>query len=146
VVKTKVPPGPNNPLGKYWLQLSSNALGIHGTNAPWSVGKYATHGCVRMRAGDIARLYKDVPDGTAVDVVDSPVKLADVDGRILLEAHRGIGGHVPRSIGPYVERLRASEVGARIDVAAAERVIRAALGVAIDVTAPAPVSVTARAD
>src|SRR5688572_2437083 len=49
-----VPPGPSNPLGKYWLGLSIGGVGIHGTNAPSSIYHAVTHGCMRLAAADIA--------------------------------------------------------------------------------------------
>jgi len=133
-VKKKVPPGPDNPLGKYWLQLSVPAYGIHGTNAPWSVGKYTTHGCVRMRPDDIERLYRVVPNGTPVDVIDDPVKLARIaDDMILLEAHPGPDERTATSVAQIVERVRASEVGNLVDLETAARVIRDAWGIAVAV-------------
>lgn len=134
-VKKKVLPGPDNPLGKYWLQLSAGGYGIHGTNAPQSVGKYTTHGCIRLRPDDIERLYNEVPTGTPVDIVDEPVKLARINGdRILLEAHRGPSGTTAESASLYMQRLRAAGVMDQVDAAAAEQVLRNTWGIAIDVS------------
>lgn len=134
-VKKSVPAGPDNPLGKYWLQLSAGGYGIHGTNAPWSVGKYTTHGCIRLRPEDIEQLYNEVPTGTSVDIVDDPVKVARVDGdRILLEAHRGPNGKTADEVSLYMDRLRASGVMDLVDAAAAEQVLRNTWGIAIDVS------------
>jgi L,D-transpeptidase ErfK/SrfK len=134
-VKKLVPAGPDNPLGKYWLQLSAGGYGIHGTNAPRSVGRYTTHGCVRLRPDDIERLYNEVPTGTSVDIVDEPVKLARVDGdRILLESHRGPRGNTAESVPVYMQRLRASGVMDLVDAATAEWVLRNTWGIAIDVS------------
>jgi L,D-transpeptidase ErfK/SrfK len=138
-VKKTVPPGPDNPLGKYWLQLSAGGYGIHGTNAPWSVGKYTTHGCIRLRPDDIERLFNEVPNGTSVDIVDEPVKLARLaGGRILLEAHRGPTGKTAEMVEQYMERLRASGVMDLVDAAAAEQVLRNTWGIAIDVSKARP--------
>src|SRR4051812_23617081 len=52
-----VPPGPANPLGKYWLGTSLTGIGIHGTNAPSSISRAVTHGCVRAPADGISRLF-----------------------------------------------------------------------------------------
>ncbi len=136
VVRDRVPAGPNNPLGKYWLQLSAPGYGIHGTNAPWTVGRFSTHGCVRLRARDIEWLYKNVPDGTTVDIVDEPLKIARLHDRILLEAHAGSRKRGAPSLDTIMERLRASEIGALIDHDEAQRAVRDALGVAVDVTSP----------
>ena len=50
-----VPPGPNNPVGTRWMGLSIRGYGIHGTNVPSSIGKAASHGCIRMAQGRSGR-------------------------------------------------------------------------------------------
>jgi lipoprotein-anchoring transpeptidase ErfK/SrfK len=65
-----VPPGPSNPLGTRWLGLSIKGFGIHGTNAPGSIGKKASHGCIRMRNRDIEELFELVKVGDAVEIYD----------------------------------------------------------------------------
>lgn len=52
-----IPTGKDNPLGTRWLGLSQKGYGIHGTNAPRSVGHAASHGCIRLRNRDIERLF-----------------------------------------------------------------------------------------
>lgn len=60
-------PGPRNPLGVRALNLGGTpTLRIHGTNAPWSIGKAASHGCYRMRNADVIDLYNRVSVGTQV--------------------------------------------------------------------------------
>ena len=57
----------NNPLGPRWMQLSCGAAyGIHGTCYPWSMGSYASEGCVRMTNSTVELLYDKVPVGTTV--------------------------------------------------------------------------------
>src|SRR5207237_8658660 len=81
-------PGPDNPLGKYWIQLSNPGYGLHGTNAPASVGKYASHGCLRLLPEHAERLFREARDGTAVEVVYEPVKIArDRRGSISLKVN-----------------------------------------------------------
>ena len=46
-----VAPGPKNPVGSRWMGLSVKGYGIHGTNEPNSIGKAASHGCIRMGEG-----------------------------------------------------------------------------------------------
>ncbi len=139
-VKTRVPAGPDNPLGKYWLQLSAGGIGIHGTNKPWTVGQYVTHGCIRMRADDIEWLYYNLPTGTSVDIVDEPVKFARLDdGTLLMEAHPLRKKHGPRFTVDFVAaRLEASGLASLVDVTAVERTMRNAWGVAVDVTRRQP--------
>lgn len=63
-----IPPGPNDPLGTRALYLNAPGIGIHGTPAAYSVGTYASHGCIRMTISDSEALYPLVPVGTRVIV------------------------------------------------------------------------------
>lgn len=92
-VVEKVPPGPKNPLGKYWLGTSAPGVGIHATNRPWSVGHFVSHGCIRMLPEEIAQLYQQVEVGTPVRIIYRPVKMAlTPQQRLFLEAHPNIYG------------------------------------------------------
>lgn len=83
-----VPPGPDNPLGNYAMRLGLNgSYLIHGTNNPIAVGMAVTHGCIRMYPEDIEELFPMVAVGTPVYLINEPVKVAWVDGQLLLEAH-----------------------------------------------------------
>lgn len=64
-----VPPGPENPLGVRALYLGWSEYRIHGTNAPRSIGRAASSGCIRMRNEDVADLYDRVHIGAPVYVV-----------------------------------------------------------------------------
>jgi L,D-transpeptidase ErfK/SrfK len=63
-----VGPGKENPLGTRWLGLGYRGYGIHGTNVPSSIGKAASHGCIRMRQHDIEELFDLVDVGTTVEL------------------------------------------------------------------------------
>src|SRR5437868_11556575 len=63
-----VPPGKSNPLGPRWIGLSRKGYGIHGTNAPSSIGRNASHGCIRMRNQDVEELFDIVAVGDAVEL------------------------------------------------------------------------------
>jgi len=63
-----VGPGKANPLGSRWLGLSIKGYGIHGTNAPSSIGHNASHGCVRMRNKDVEELFGMVGVGDQVEL------------------------------------------------------------------------------
>jgi len=84
-----VPPGPDNPLGDYAMRLAvgGGSYMLHGTNNPMAVGMAITHGCIRMYPEDVAALFPLVPVGTKVWLINDPVKVAYVDGELLLEAH-----------------------------------------------------------
>jgi lipoprotein-anchoring transpeptidase ErfK/SrfK len=61
-----IPSGKENPLGTRWLGLSQKGYGIHGTNVPGSVGRAASHGCIRLRNRDIERLFTMLRVGDVV--------------------------------------------------------------------------------
>ncbi len=63
-----IPAGPANPLGSRWLGLSLKGYGIHGTNAPRSIGKAASHGCIRMAKRDLERFFEMVRVGDMVAI------------------------------------------------------------------------------
>ena len=63
-----IPAGPGNPLGPRWVGLNKPGYGIHGTNAPGSIGKAASHGCIRLRNRDIVQLFAMVGVGDTVEI------------------------------------------------------------------------------
>ena len=75
-VKSRKPftiqPGPNNPAGSYWIGLSAEGYGIHGTPDPSRVGKAASHGCVRLTNWDVGLLANNTRKGTPVVFIDEP--------------------------------------------------------------------------
>jgi lipoprotein-anchoring transpeptidase ErfK/SrfK len=64
--KTLIKPGPNNPVGLVWIDLSKEHYGIHGTPEPSTVGKTQSHGCVRLTNWDAVKLAGLVKPGTRV--------------------------------------------------------------------------------
>ena len=70
-----VGPGKSNPLGTRWLGLSAAGYGIHGTNVPQSIGKHASHGCIRMRNRDVEELFELVPVGVTVELLGARPEL-----------------------------------------------------------------------
>ncbi len=68
--KFEIKPGPNNPVGSTWIDLSVESFGIHGTPEPEKVGKAYSQGCVRLTNWDVEELSKMVEKGTPVEFVD----------------------------------------------------------------------------
>jgi lipoprotein-anchoring transpeptidase ErfK/SrfK len=60
-------PGAANPVGTRWVGLSKKGYGIHGTNEPGSIGKAASHGCIRMRNRDVEQFFDLVETGAVVE-------------------------------------------------------------------------------
>ncbi|HZU24851.1 MAG TPA: L,D-transpeptidase [Bryobacteraceae bacterium] len=67
-----VRPGASNPLGTRWMGLSVRGYGIHGTNAPKSIGHSDSHGCIRMRNADVENLFDLVDVGVPVQLLAEP--------------------------------------------------------------------------
>ena len=101
-----VRPGPKNPLGEYKMRLAvgDGTYEIHGTNNPLAVGMAITHGCIRMYPEDVAALFAAVPVGTKVWLINEPVKVAYVDGDLLLEVHPPVDGE-GQTVEPNLELL-----------------------------------------
>jgi lipoprotein-anchoring transpeptidase ErfK/SrfK len=67
-----IKPGPNNPVGTVWINLSAEGYGIHGTPSPEKISKAESHGCVRLTNWDAERVAGRVSKGTPVAFVGSP--------------------------------------------------------------------------
>jgi len=63
-----LPPGPNNPVGVLWMGLNKPHVGIHGTNNPETIGRAASHGCIRTANWDAARVKDLVSKGNVVSI------------------------------------------------------------------------------
>jgi L,D-transpeptidase ErfK/SrfK len=134
-VRTVVPPGPNNPLGDYWIGLSILNLGIHATNVAISIYGYRTHGCIRLNTADAKKLFNSVEIGEPGEVIYQPILFAVLpDGRVFLEANLDIYDRGKHGL-PYARALaNAEHIGKLINWARAGEVIGAVEGIARNVT------------
>lgn len=107
----QVPPGPDNPLGPFWLTIGQTSYGLHGTNNRWSIGREATHGCLRMYNDVVARLFERTPTGTPIRLVYQTVKLGLDGGILYVEAHPDRYGRDPDRL----ERTRRQLVALGLD-------------------------------
>jgi len=133
-VKTRVPPGPDNPLGKYWMGLSLDSIGIHGTIAPASVYLFQSHGCIRLHPDDIEALFAQVPKGATGRIIYSPLLITESTGRIFLEVHRDIYNRGGVSRVALEQLAHEKSLTERIDWVQAEEVLRLKDGIARDIT------------
>ena len=79
-----IPAGAGNPIGTRWLGLNRKGYGIHGTNEPGSIGKAASHGCIRLRNRDIEQLFRMVSVGDTVLIrADRDEQVAEIFGGAL---------------------------------------------------------------
>ncbi len=108
-----VPSGPDNPLGLFAMRLAAGngTYLIHGTNNPIAVGLAVTHGCIRMYPDDVEALFPLIAVGTPVRLINQPIKVAWVDGELLLEAHPPVdaqGQSFEPNVDQFAEMLRAA--------------------------------------
>ena len=139
-----VPPGPDNPLGRYALRLELPGYLIHGTNQPWGVGLRVSHGCIRLYPEDIEALFEMIPRKTPVHIVEQPYLVGWHDGRLLFTAHKPLeesGGDwlatlelIDRRVGEAPEGVEAGE----IDWGRVARIARAGTGIALPIELDTP--------
>jgi L,D-transpeptidase ErfK/SrfK len=123
-----VPPGPDNPLGDHWMTIGSTTYGIHGTNNRWSIGREATHGCLRLYNDDIARLYARTPVGTRIRLDYQTVKVGSDGTTLWIEAHPDRYGREPDRLEKAFARLDALGLGASVDPDAVRRAVEESRG------------------
>ncbi|KTD60254.1 putative ErfK/YbiS/YcfS/YnhG family protein precursor [Legionella sainthelensi] len=83
----ELPSGPYNPLGQYALRLGWPTFLIHGTNRRDGIGSRVSAGCIRMYPDDIELLFRSVPVGTQVRIINQPVKIGKQDGQLVLQVY-----------------------------------------------------------
>jgi hypothetical protein len=89
----RIAPGENNPLGTRWmgfLQKGGGEYGMHGTDTPSSVGKFSSHGCVRLHTKDAEKLFDMVDVGTPVRVEYEPVLIRRAGDNIRIIVYRDL--------------------------------------------------------
>lgn len=130
-VITRVPPGPDNPLGGYWIGLSVPGYGIHATIAPASIYRMRTHGCIRLHPEDAAALYARVSLKMPVKIIYAPVLLLKLEnGLILVEVNPDVYNRGRDPLRTLREVARAQGLEGRIDWTVAAEIVRAKEGLA----------------
>jgi L,D-transpeptidase ErfK/SrfK len=131
-----VPPGRENPLGSHAMRLSLPSVLIHGTNKPWSVGRKATHGCIRLYPEDIRRLFRMVRKGEKVTIVRQPVKVGVRQNRVFMEVHDDGNSHY---LLEAVDVLSSKKLLDRVDGKKMLRALTEKSGIPVDITMDRPV-------
>jgi L,D-transpeptidase ErfK/SrfK len=129
-----VAPSPQNPLGRFWLGLSLAGIGIHGTNAPSSIYRLVTHGCIRVHPDQIGEVFALVPQGAEGKVVYEPLLLATANGRVYVEAHIDAYRRSPVTLARLRDMADGMSATARIDWTLAADAVARKEGVAVDVS------------
>jgi L,D-transpeptidase ErfK/SrfK len=131
-VQTRVPPGPDNPLGEYRLGLSLDCCGIHGTNAPQSIYRFQTHGCIRLAPQDAVDLFSRVSVGVPVEIIYEPVLISpDEDGMIFVEVQPDVYRRTEGNGESATAIAESGGFGPALKTARWEKILHAEEGIAI---------------
>lgn len=134
-VKTVVPPGHDNPLGRYAIDTSIPRVVIHETIWPTSVYQFRSHGCIRVLPENMENFFKEVEINTQGEIIYKPVKVAVSDeGKIFLEVHRDIYGKIKDPKAETKKLIEQKNVLDKIDWQKVEIVLTEKLGIAEDIT------------
>jgi L,D-transpeptidase ErfK/SrfK len=127
-----VPPGGNNPLGRYALRLSWPSYLLHGTNKPDGVGMKISHGCIRLFPEHINQLFRRVAVDTDIRIIDESYKVGWSGGSLYLEVHPpgyvSNGGHHPNQLVRAIIRATKAK-RALIDWERVEQIRKSANGI-----------------
>lgn len=132
--RLQIPPGPENPLGAYWIGLSGGSYGIHGTNSPWGIGRLVSHGCIRLYPEDIERLFPLVELGMPVKIVYEPVKFGLERGKVYVEVHPDIYHRCQDLTAHGVDLALSSGLMPYINLPSLLRALKEKEGIPVDVT------------
>jgi lipoprotein-anchoring transpeptidase ErfK/SrfK len=133
---TSVPPGPDNPLGKFAIKTSIPGILIHSTTKPWSIYSFASHGCIRVYPEQMEEFFREVAVNTPGEIIYKPVKLAITEqGRVFLEVHRDVYGRNSGGLASEAKRLiEKQNLSGRVDWQKVEAIVRHTTGTAEDIT------------
>lgn len=134
-VITSVPPGPDNPLGRYAIKTTLPGIMIHETIKPASVNQYRSHGCIRVLPENMEKFFEEVEPDTPGELLYMPVKAAVSDkGRVFLEAHRDFYRRIKDMREEVKSQLEKIGVANKVDWQKVDKVLKERSGIPEDVT------------
>ncbi len=128
-----VPAGPDNPLGSRWMTIGNTSFGIHGTNFRWSIGRTATHGCIRLYEDEIQKLFDRIPSGTPVEFVYQPIKWGAIGDKIYVEVHPDLYAKRPDRLSEAIRVPMELGILPGVDIAKVWTAVKEMRGVPIEV-------------
>jgi L,D-transpeptidase ErfK/SrfK len=138
-VKTAVPPGPENPLGRYWMGTSAPGIGIHGTIMPASIYGFHSHGCIRLHPDDAEKLFGQTSRGLPLEIIYQPLLMVRLsDGAIHVEVHRDIYRSGEDRVATARRMAAAAGLDHAVDWGKVEAAVREQAGALRDVSAAYP--------
>jgi L,D-transpeptidase ErfK/SrfK len=134
-VLKKVPPGPDNPLGRFVLYTSIRGIAIHETIWPSTVFQFRSHGCIRVLPENIEQFYDEIEIGTPGELVYKPVKVAVTEeGKVFLQVDPDVYGKIRKPLNEVIDRTNDLHVAAEVDWEKIRRIVQEQAGIAEDVT------------
>jgi L,D-transpeptidase ErfK/SrfK len=131
---TVMPPGPENPLGEYFMKFSAGSYGVHGTHMPWGVGRLISHGCIRLYPEHIRLLFPQVSVGAKLEVVYEPIKFGRRGEEIFVEVHPDVYKKISDFEAFAMDRLRQYPHADAVDLERFQIAVRLQNGVPTNVT------------
>jgi len=134
-VITSVPPGPDNPLGRYAIKTTLPGILIHETLKPTSVNQYRSHGCIRVLPENMEKLFEEVEPNTPGELLYEPVKAAVSDkGQVFLEVHKDFYGRIKNLTKETRMLLEKTGVANKVDWQKVEKILKERTGIPQDVS------------
>ncbi len=129
-----VPPGPDNPLGRYALDTSIPAVIIHETIWPTSIYQFRSHGCIRVLPENMERFFNQVKISTSGEIIYQPIKIAVINNRVFLEVHRDIYGKLKDIKLETKKLIEEKKLINRINWEKVEEILKEKTGIPEDIT------------
>lgn len=133
-VITSVPPGPENPLGKYALKTSLPGILIHSTIRPSSIYSFSSHGCIRVSPDQMEEFYPQIKVNTRGEIVYKPVKLAVTNGRVYLEVHNDVYKRSPGLVEEARQLVEKQKLSGVVNWQKFKSVVKQKRGIAEDIS------------
>lgn len=134
-VIVSIPPGPENPLGKYAIKTSLPGIMIHSTTKPSSIYSFSSHGCVRIAPTQMEYFFPQIKVNTRGEIIYKPVKLAVTkNGRVFLEVHRDIYKKSASLVAEARRMIEKKKLSELVDWEKLKSVVKQKSGVAEDIS------------
>jgi len=133
-VKTIVPPGKDNPLGRYAIHTTMENVLIHETIWPTTVYQWRSHGCIRVSPEVMEGFFSQVGIGTTGEIIYKPVNVAMRENRVFLQVARDIYKRAPLIDTEVKATIEERGLSDKVDWAKVQDVMNKKTGIAEDVT------------
>jgi lipoprotein-anchoring transpeptidase ErfK/SrfK len=134
-VLTVLPPGPDNPLGKYAMKTSIPGIMLHSTTRPASIYSFSSHGCIRISPDTMEDFFPQVRVNTRGEIIYKPVKLVVIEnGRVFLEVHRDVYNKTTSLFDEAKLQIEKQKLSERVDWEKLKAVVKQKSGIAEDIS------------